>query len=306
MLAEVGALLSSIPWTSVLLGGLDILLVAILIYRVLLLIRGTRAAYMLIGLLSLVGIYLLARQLSLGTVGWLLDHLLSYALLIVIVVFQSEIRRGLLRVGRRLISPRRAEATRDRVEQLVSACEGMASRGVGALIVLEREVDVSSLIEAGTAVDAEVSEQLLAAIFSASRDNPLHDGAVLVHGDRLRRAGALLPLSRCSTLQRELGTRHRAALGVTEETDALALVVSEERGSVSLCHGGCLERDLDRFALRQRLFELLGRQAETTRAPTFLERAARYLVVGDEPEGKAIKRPPCLERDLDAQRGGSA
>ncbi|PIE19756.1 MAG: TIGR00159 family protein [Proteobacteria bacterium] len=301
MLATVMGWLSGVPWASVLLGALDIVIVAALIYRVLLLIRGTRAAYMLIGLLGVVGVYLLAKQLSLGTVGWLLDRILGYALLIVIVVFQSEIRRGLLRMGRRLINPRRVAAARDKIEQLASACETMAIQRVGALIVVEREVDVSALIEAGTATDAEVSEQLLTAIFAPSAHNPLHDGAALIHGDRLRRAGALLPLSRCSTLERELGTRHRAALGVTEETDAIALVVSEERGTISLCFGGCLERDLDRVELRRRLGALLGCRAHKSREPTFIERAARYLVVGDEPESGDTSR---VSQRLGSEQGG--
>jgi diadenylate cyclase len=306
VLATVAGWFAGIPWGSVLLGSLDIVIVAALIYRVLLLIRGTRAAYMLIGLLSVIGVYLLAKQLSLRTVGWLLDHLLSYALLIVIIVFQSEIRRGLLRVGRRLINPRHSAAARDKIEQLASACETMAAQHVGALIVVEREVDVSTLIEAGTAIDAEVSEQLLTAIFAPTAHNPLHDGAALIHGARLRRAGALLPLSRTSRLQRELGTRHRAALGVTEETDAIALVVSEERGSISICSGGCLERDLDRFALRRRLGELLGcgAQAISTRPPTFIERAARYLVVGDDPHARSADAHPAVVARLGSEQGG--
>ncbi len=289
MLESIGVWIAGIEGTGVILGALDILIVATLIYRVLLLIRGTRAAYMLIGLLSVVGVYLLAHQLALRTVGWLLDNLLSYALFIVIIVFQGEIRRGLLRVGRRLINPRRAVATDDGVEAIIVACEGMARQRVGALIVMERDVDLSALIEAGTVVDAEVSAQLLAALFSPSGNNPLHDGAVLLHGDRLLRAGVLLPLSRSSTLARELGTRHRAGLGVTEETDAVALVVSEERGTISLCYRGRLERDLDRFSLRRRLGELLGRQAETERVPTFVERAARYVLVGETDRGALRK-----------------
>lgn len=279
--------------SSLLLGMLDILIVTMLIYRVLLLIRGTRAAYMLLGLLSVVGVYLLARQLSLRTVGWMLDQLISYSLLIVIIVFQSDLRRGLLRVGRRLVNPRRAAVTRSQSETLAAACETLAARRTGALIVIEREMDVAEQVAAGTAIDAAISEQLLATLFVPVGDNPLHDGAVVLRGDRLARAGVLLPLSRSTRLDRELGTRHRAALGITEETDALALVVSEERGTISLCHGGRLERDLERFELRQRLQTLLGDAPAARRAPTFLERAARYLVVGDDGDSRdEVRRRP--------------
>ncbi|MCC6749570.1 MAG: TIGR00159 family protein [Deltaproteobacteria bacterium] len=249
------------------LAVLDVLVVAVIVYRVLLLLRGSRGAHVLVGLLAVAGIVLAARQLSLVTLTWLLDHVLNYLLLILIIVFQADIRRGLMRMGRKVFSAARADEDSTVLEEVAAACEAMAARRIGALIVFEREVDLRELTQAGTELDAVVSKELLLAIFAPQADNALHDGAVLIQGSRLKRAGALLPLSSSQRLDKSFGTRHRAGLGVTEETDAISVVVSEQRGVVSLCQGGALRLDLSRPELRRELRARLAgegaRPAET-------------------------------------------
>jgi len=235
----------------------DILIVAYFIYRVLLLIRGTRAANMLTGLLVVAGIFFAATQLSLTTLSWLLDHLINYFIIIIIIVFQADIRRGLSRMGRKMFSPARAGEDVAVIEEVAQACEQLAKNRIGALIVFERDADLSEFVDPGTTLESRVGKALLYNIFAPNPDNALHDGAVLIKEKVLQQAGAILPLSRNPSLDKDLGTRHRAGIGITEETDAVAVVVSEQRGSISLCIGGVLHMGLSGPSLRRELLALM-------------------------------------------------
>lgn len=244
---------------NIFIAALDIVIVAFFIYRVLLLIRGTRAAYMLTGLLLLAGVFFAANQFPLTTLSWLLDHLINYILIIVIIVFQADIRRGLSRMGSKMFSPSRSNENIAIIDAVVEACETMAKNHTGALIVFEREAELEEFIDQGTELGAHVSKALLCNIFAPYPDNALHDGAAVVKGKWLQQAGAVLPLSRNPGLDKALGTRHRAAVGITEETDAIAVVVSEQRGSIGLCVGGLLHMGLTGPALRRELLaQLVG------------------------------------------------
>ncbi|MSP16488.1 MAG: TIGR00159 family protein [Myxococcales bacterium] len=244
---------------------LDLAIVCFALHRVLLLVRGTRAAQIAAGL-ALVGIVLLiGRALELKLLSRVLDHFMTHAVVLVIVVFQPEVRRGLMRLGQRLIATGRGSEETHLFEEIVGAVEHLSRARVGALLVLEREGDLSEIVEGGETLDARISKELLVALFSPSPHNALHDGAVVVKHLRVLRAGALLPLSGNPDLDRRLGTRHRAALGVTEESDAVAVVVSEERGEISLCLQGHIARDLDVAALRRALMGLFTTQERHSR-----------------------------------------
>jgi uncharacterized protein (TIGR00159 family) len=258
---------------------LDILLVACAVYWVLLLIRGTRAAQMTLGLLILVLAWLLSEQLELATLGFLLDNFLSWGVLIVIIIFQADIRRALTRVGRGLFQANpRQEALA--LEEIVRACQALGQRRVGALIVVERDIPLVEYLELGTGIDAELTRDLLIALFLPY--SPLHDGAVVVRESRVAAAGCILPLALRSNIPSALGTRHRAALGIAEETDALAVVVSEETGKISLVTGGEIEEDLEGPHLRAALLRLTGNirrtrgeEAQKTEAKEGLPEQAR-------------------------------
>ena len=243
---------------------LDILLVACGIYWLLLLIRGTRAAQMSLGLLLLVMVWILSDQLQLATLGFLLDNFLSWGVLIVIVIFQADIRRGLTRVGRGLFRGPSRQKTQ-MAEEVVRACQSLAQRRVGALVVLERETSLEDHLELGTRLDAELSRELLVSIFLPY--SPLHDGAVVIRESRVAAAGCILPLALRPNIPSVLGTRHRAAIGIADETDAVAVVVSEETGKISLVASGEVLENLDGPRLRQALLRLTGNAGPPSRAP---------------------------------------
>jgi diadenylate cyclase len=238
---------------------LDILLVAILIYRVLMLFRGTRAVQITIGLAVLAGATMAARALELTSLGWLLDHFWSFWVVALIVVFQPELRRALAWIGQGSLLQRVLGDTTEGarvVHEVVRATESLAGRRIGALIVLERATGLRQYAELGVALDALVSADLLISVFLPY--SPLHDGAVFIQGGRVVAAGCFLPLSRNIQAGRALGTRHRAALGIAEETDAIAIVASEETGRLSIAVAGRLEAVPDADALRVRLEDLMG------------------------------------------------
>jgi diadenylate cyclase len=235
---------------------LDTLVVSYIIYRILLLIRGTRAQQVLTGLLLISVTFFVARHLELKTLSWLMDTFISSFLLIVIVVFQHDIRRGLSRVGRRSQSDLGYGRGAFLVDELTRATSMMGKEKLGAIIIIERDGDLNELAETGIRVDARITTALLAQIFTPP--GPLHDGAVIIQGGRITAAAVFLPLSQNPRLDPLLGTRHRAAVGITEELDAIALVVSEERGQVSIAEGGSLTRDLDETMLRKVLLNYLG------------------------------------------------
>jgi diadenylate cyclase len=258
----VNAILAVFRWRD----ALDILLVAALIYRILTVFRGTRAVQITIGLAVLAGAAMGARALSLTSLGWLLDHFWSFWVVALIIVFQPELRRALGWIGQgrvlgRLVGDPAAAARV--VREVVRATESLASRRIGALIVLERATGLRQYAELGVALDAMVSADLLMSVFLPY--SPLHDGAVFVHGERVVAAGCFLPLSRSPQVGRALGTRHRAALGIAEETDAIAVVASEETGRLSVAVAGRIEALDDADALRRRLDELMGVGAATVR-----------------------------------------
>lgn len=238
-------------------AAIDVLIVAYVIYRVLRLLRGTRAAQMLTGL-ALVGSGLFAAKFfELTTLSWLLDNLLNYAIIFLIVIFQYDIRRGLMRVGQNLFGSGRQYEETFVFEEVIKAAEQLGRNRVGALVVFEREANLEEFFgEPGVVLDARVTKELLIALFLPEPDNTVHDGAVVIRNLRVYRAGAVLPLSANPKLDKELGTRHRAAVGITEETDAVVVVASEERGTLSLCFGGNIARDLDPATLRKALLGL--------------------------------------------------
>jgi uncharacterized protein (TIGR00159 family) len=235
--------------------SLDILVVAWVVYWLLMRIKGTRAAQMALGLLILVLVWRLSDLLGLATLGFLLDNFLQSGLLILIVIFQADIRRALSRVGRGLFSQARSQEVHT-IEEIVRACQSLEQRRIGALLALERDVQLDEFVEAGAPLDAELSRELLISIFVPT--SPLHDGAVLVRRDRIAAAGCILPLALRTELPGAYGTRHRAAVGLTDETDALVVVVSEETGRISLVAGGEIQEGLDGPRLRQLLLEQMG------------------------------------------------
>ena len=232
---------------------LDIIIVSVLIYEALKLIRGTRAVQMAIGSVLVLILFSFSNLFPLQTVNWLIRNALLYVGFAMIVLFQSDIRRGLANLGRApgFRSLGRSARTADAIEEVVTAADLLAKDKRGALIVIEREIGLRNYVESGIPLDAEVSYDLLTTIFE--QKTRLHDGAVIIQEDRIAAAACFLPLTVNPKLDKDLGTRHRAAIGVTEEGDAVAVVVSEERGEISLAVKGELERQLDPDTLRLRL-----------------------------------------------------
>ena len=244
---------------------LDVLLVAVGIYWLLLLIRGTRAIQILVGLGALIGLRVAADFLELLTLAWLLDNFLGPAVLIVVILFQADIRRGLGRLGRGFFPSLSERQESQMVEEVVRAVQALSARRSGALIVLERSIRLDDQIEAGTSLDANVTKELITSIFLPT--SPLHDGAVLIQQGRLSYAGAILPLTLRTDLPEGVGTRHRAAVGITEETDAVVIVASEETGAISVVVGGEMVRGLDAPRLRVVLRDSLSRPDEAGTEP---------------------------------------
>jgi diadenylate cyclase len=235
---------------------LDILLVAVIIYQLLLFIRGTHAVQMALGGLVLVILYWTSKWFDLETVNWLLRTFLPYLVFGIFVVFQSEIRKVLAHLGKTpLLGAFSTQKTEEVIDEVVLASTTLASNRTGAIVVIEREMGLRSYIETGIALDAVLTYDLLISIFNPG--TPLHDGAVVVQGNRVAAAACFLPLTVNPELSRTLGSRHRAAIGVTEDTDALAVVVSEETGIISLVSGGRIRRELDARTLKQALLEAL-------------------------------------------------
>jgi diadenylate cyclase len=245
---------------------IDILLVAVIIYEFLAIIRGTRAALMLVGVAALALAIYFARIGELTTLNWLISTLLPYAVFALIVVFQAEIRQALARLGRKLTFRSVISSEGDAYDDIVLAANLFAQNQTGALIVIEREVGLRTYIESGVPLEARLSYDLLATIFRPSA--PLHDGAVIIQRDRIAAAACFLPLSMNPVLSTQLGTRHRAGIGITEETDAIAVIASEETGAISLAVGGKIERDITVEELRSRLSSLLHRYVPPATLPT--------------------------------------
>jgi len=239
---------------------LDIVLVSVLIYELLLLIRGTRAVQMALSAGFLLSLFFVSRWFDLETVNWVIRNLATYVGFAIIVLFQADIRRALAHFGRAPFFKyfERVASADETIEDLVVAATTLSTRRIGAIIAIERQIGLRNYIEGGIPLDATVTYDLLASIFQPG--SPLHDGAAIVQGDRIAAAACFLPLSINPRVSRDLGTRHRAALGLTEENDAVAIVVSEETGTISLALGGGLERGFSADQLRDRLRALLGVQ----------------------------------------------
>jgi diadenylate cyclase len=254
-------------------GALDILIVAFLIYRVLVFIKGTRAVQMAVGLGLIIVFFYFSRWAHLETVSWMLTNVLPYFVFAIIVIFQQEIRRALAHFGQAPLFTGFSSINRNEFyDEIILAITTLASNQTGALIVMERDIGLKTYIESGIALDAALSYDLLVTVFNPSV--PLHDGAVIVQNGRVAAAACFLPLTVKPRLSKELGTRHRAAIGITEETDAVAIIVSEETAAISFAHDGEMERYLDPDTLRLRLRDAFERK----------NAAARPRVVGEPAE----------------------
>jgi uncharacterized protein (TIGR00159 family) len=240
--------------------SLDILAVTFAVYWLLLLIRGTRAVQMLTGLLVLIAVRLISDWAQLATVGLILENFFTWGVIIIIILFQQDIRRALARMGRGFFPAVSRQEETQMLEEIVRAAQTLASKRVGALVVLERETRLDDLIEAGVRLEAVPTKELLTAIFLPY--SPLHDGAVVVQDGRLTHAGCVLPLTLRSDLPEGVGTRHRAAVGITEDSDAVVVVVSEETAAISVVVAGEMTRDLDAPRLREVLRDLLAGERE--------------------------------------------
>lgn len=249
---------SLILWKAV----LEIGFIWVLIYFMIRFLQGTRAVQVLTGLIILVIIFNVAKILELSTINWVLTKLFAVGVLAFLILFQPELRRGLARIGQNTVfNPFLKKG--GTVDEVAEACQRMSKIKRGALIAIEREAGLKNYIESGIPLDAKISAELLMTIFATN--TPTHDGAVIIEGDRISSAGCLFPLSQNPTLSRTLGTRHRAAIGLTEETDAVCVVVSEETGAISVSVYGKLTRDLDEEGLK-RVLKSLFRPEERGKA----------------------------------------
>lgn len=241
-------------WTY-LAGLVDIILVYFLIYRSLLLVRGTRAEPMLLGLAIVMLVYLASRFLHLVTLNWILSNFLGSVILVIVVLFQDDLRRALIKVG---LIPGFGQNTPDdwelALKEISHAASELSLKRIGGLIVVRRDVGLEDYIESAVKVDALVSNQLLLSIFHVA--SPLHDGAVVISGNRIIAAGAVLPLTFNPSISKTYGTRHRAAIGLSERSDALIVVISEETGGISLIREGRISKDLDEMSLYAALHRL--------------------------------------------------
>jgi diadenylate cyclase len=260
-LAEIREVLTQYRWFQ---DTVDIVLVYYLFYRLLLIIKGTRAFQMLLGMGLLVLALIASQALEFYTLDWVIHSFWSQIVIAAVVLFQPEIRRALAQMGERrffrALSP--VESSKF-IEEIVKASVSMANKRIGALIVLERETDLTTIVEMGTNLDAKVSKEILISIFLPY--SPIHDGAAIVRNGRIIAAGCFLPLTLSTNISKTLGTRHRAAVGLTEETDAAVVVVSEETGEISAVMNGRIEPSLDAPRLRKLISDLFVRQKQERR-----------------------------------------
>lgn len=234
---------------------LDIILVAVIVYWLLLLLKGTKAAKILIGLILLFIAFLISNRLELYTMDWLIQSFWAQIVLVIVILFQPEIRRALAHMGEASFLPSLTSAEEMKShEEIVKAAVALSNRKIGALIVIEREISLKDYIELGSQLDAKVSHELLLSIFHPT--SPIHDGAVVIRGNHIVSAGCFLPLSLSTGLSKSVGTRHRAGIGLSEETDAVVIIVSEETGAISTVVNGKIEKNLDMNSLRNFMTDL--------------------------------------------------
>ena len=272
-------IVSSIGITDV----LDILIVAFIVYKVLGFIRETRAEQLAKRLLILVIITLASKALHLYTLNWILSGLMTVGVVALVVIFQPELRRALEHLGRsrfvNVLNGVDKEEAKRMVLEMVEAIDSMSSSRTGALIVIEGEITLNDIVETGTVIDAAVSAEMIGNIFYEGA--PLHDGALIIRGDRLHAAGCVLPLTQNKQLSKELGTRHRAGIGITENSDAMVIIVSEETGVISIAQNGNLTRFVDVKKIEK---TLLGMYFDGDRKYTFTERINLILRGGKNAE----------------------
>ncbi len=247
--------------SEVIFDVLDVIIVSYLLYRLFSLMRGTRAVHMFFGLMVLFMLSVVAQWLNLSAVNWIISSLRTVWVIAFVIIFQPELRRALASVGQNRVLRRFVNVAESGViPEVIKAAQNMAERKIGALIVLEKDMGLKNYIETGTRVDAKVTDELLHTIFTPP--SPLHDGAVIIQNDRVIAAGCILPLTQDHRAATALGTRHRAALGLSEESDAFVIVVSEETGSISYAEGGKLHRKVDVNTLRGVLLDDFGVKAD--------------------------------------------
>ncbi len=260
-LSELRSALEHYRWFH---DTVDIALVYYIFYRLLLIIKGTRAFQMLVGIGLIVVALVASRTLEFYTLDWIIYSFWSQIVIAVVILFQPEIRRALAHMGEqrffKSLSP--VEGSKF-IEEIVKASVSMANKRIGALIVLERETDLTTIVEMGTTLDAKVSKELLTSIFLPY--SPIHDGATIIRGSRIIAAGCFLPLTLSTSISKALGTRHRAAVGLTEETDAVVVVVSEETGEISVVMAGRIDAGLDAQRLRMCISDLFMRDKQQKR-----------------------------------------
>jgi len=254
-----------ISWIDI----IDVVIVAFLLYQVFVWLKGTAGMQLLRGLLIIFVIYIASQQLGLRTLNWLMERFVTVLLIVIVIVFQPELRRALERLGRgRFLSRLGIEFVPKSsaiVRQIIDAVEKCSLEKIGGLIVLERSTGLNEFIESGVKIDAPVSEELLITILT--KGTPLHDGAIIIQGDRILAAGCLLPLSQSQSIDRRLGTRHRAAVGMSEQSDALVIAVSEQTGAISVSENGELNRFLTKEQLEERLFDIYKPQEKKVKFP---------------------------------------
>ncbi len=245
-------ILKQIRWQDI----LDILLVWIILYQLLLIIKGTRAVKMLVGLGVLLLTWLISREFKLYTMDWLIQNFWASIVIALIVLFQPEIRRALAQMGEAPFLPFTSAEELKSIDEIIKATVSLSARKIGALIVIEGFTSLQDFIEIGTPIDAKVSREIILSIFHPT--SPIHDGAIVIKGNRVIAAGCFLPITLRSDLTKDMGTRHRAAIAITEETDSSTIVVSEETGSISLSTAGKIEKQIDMLRLRELLTGLFA------------------------------------------------
>ncbi|WP_219834297.1 diadenylate cyclase CdaA [Paenibacillus sp. R14(2021)] len=250
---------ADMTWKEWIKDIIDISIVSYIIYKLILLVRGTRAVQLLKGIIVLVATWALSTWFNLYTLKWLMNQMFTFGVVTILIIFQPELRRALEQLGRGKLFTRSSVVERDisdRISEIIKSLNYMSKRKIGALIVFERSTGLSDYIESGIQMESIISSELLINIFIPN--TPLHDGAVIVRNNQIMAAGCYLPLSENPFISKELGTRHRAAIGITEVCDAVSVIVSEETGQISLAVGGMIVRDIKEESLISKLFEELN------------------------------------------------
>ncbi len=235
--------------------AIDVAIISFATYKILQLMRGSRTIYMVVSIVSLLLLLVVSKIVGLRTTSWILSNFTGYFFIMIIILFQPELRRALVALGETRFFGVNKTTTSKMMDEIIRAVTILANRQIGALVVLQRRIDLAPMITIGQTLDSEISRDLLISIFIPY--SPLHDGAVVINGSRLAYAGCILPLTKREDINKQFGTRHRAAIGITEETDAVVVVVSEERGTISVVSGGVISTELDTESLQETLENLL-------------------------------------------------